>query len=96
MASPEQQLMGMNRQSSRLGGCSFWSTAGQGAGATFFTVYIDDIDEVVRFIEFLQKFADDTKLGNTVTSPEDRGRLQLALTNFCDLVLIWGMSKNAK
>ncbi len=38
-------------------------------------VYIDDIDEVVRFIEFLQKFADDTKLGNTVTSPEDRGRL---------------------
>jgi hypothetical protein len=40
-------------------------------GPPLFTIYIDDIDDIVRFTKILRKFADDTKLGNTVATPED-------------------------
>ena len=53
-------------------------------GPPLSTIYIDEIDDIVRFIEILRKFADDTKLGNTVATPDDRGRLQLALTKLCE------------
>ncbi len=42
-------------------------------GPPLSTIYIDDIDDIVRFIEILRKFADDTKLGNTVATPEEGG-----------------------
>ena len=61
-----------------------------------FTIYIDDIDDIVRFIEILRKFADDTKLGNSVATLEDRGRLQLALTKLCEWARTWGMEFNIK
>ncbi len=41
-------------------------------GPPLFTVYINDIDIAAEFIRILRKFADDTKLGNTVMDPEDR------------------------
>jgi hypothetical protein len=62
-------------------------------GPPLFTIYIDDI---VRFIEILRKFADDRKLGNTVATPEDRGRLELALTKLCELARTWGMEFNIR
>ena len=65
-------------------------------GPPLFTIYIDDIDDIVRFIKILRKFADDTKLGNTVATPEDRGRLQLALTKLCEWARTWGMEFNIK
>ncbi len=43
-------------------------------GSVLGTVFIDDIDSVVDWIDLLRKFADDTNLGNTATSPEDRER----------------------
>ncbi len=61
-----------------------------------FTVFIDDIDSVVDWIDLLRKFADDTKLGNTATSPEDRERLQLSLDKLCEWAKTWGMEFNVK
>ncbi len=40
--------------------------------------------------------ADDTKLGNTATSPEDNERLQLALDKLCKWAKTWGMEVNVK
>jgi hypothetical protein len=51
---------------------------------------------VVEFIKILRKFADDTKLGNTVSTPEDRERLQLALKKLCEWAQLWGMECNIK
>jgi hypothetical protein len=65
-------------------------------GPPLFTIYIDDIDDIVRFTKILRKFADDTKLGNTVATPDDRGRLQLALTKLCEWARTWGMEFNIK
>ena len=65
-------------------------------GPPLFTVFIDDIDSVVDWIDLLRKFADDTKLGNTATSPEDRERLQLALDKLCEWARTWGMELNVK
>jgi hypothetical protein len=65
-------------------------------GPPLFTIYIDDIDAVVEFIEMLRKFADDTKLGNTVSTPEDKERLQLALNKLCEWAQLWGMEFNIK
>ncbi len=65
-------------------------------GQLLFTIYIDNIDDIVRFIKILWKFADDTKLGNTIATPEDRGRLQLALTKLCEWARSWGMEFNIK
>jgi ribonucleases P/MRP protein subunit RPP40 len=65
-------------------------------GPPLFPIYINDIDDIVRFIKILRKFADDTKLGNTVATPEYRGRLQLALTKLCEWARSWGMEFNIK
>jgi hypothetical protein len=65
-------------------------------GPPLFTVYINDIDMTAEFIKILRKFADDTKLGNTVMDPEDRERLQLALNKLCEWAQIWGMEFNIK
>jgi ribonucleases P/MRP protein subunit RPP40 len=65
-------------------------------GPPLFTIYIDDIDDIVRFIKILRKFSDDTKLGHSVATPEDRGRLQLALTKLCEWARTWGMEFNIK
>jgi hypothetical protein len=42
-------------------------------GPPLFTVFINDLDDVIKCIELLKKFADDTKLGQTAT-PRDRPR----------------------
>jgi hypothetical protein len=65
-------------------------------GPPLFTVFIDDIDLVVELIDILRKFADDTKLGNTASSPEDKEKLQLALDKLCEWARTWGMQFNIK
>ncbi len=40
-------------------------------GPPLFTVFINDLDDMIKCIELLKKFADDTKLGQTAT-PEGR------------------------
>ncbi len=47
-------------------------------GPVLFMIYINDID--VRFNNFIAKFGDDTKTGNSVISDRDRQRLQKDLS----------------
>jgi hypothetical protein len=60
-------------------------------GPPLFTAFINDIDEVIKCIELIKKFADDTKLGQTA-SPEGQARMQEAL----DRLWEWGMQFNEK
>jgi hypothetical protein len=64
-------------------------------GPILFLIFINDLDDDAMFIELLKKFADDTKLGHTATTPEDRETLQIALDNLCDWSEKWGMAFNS-
>jgi hypothetical protein len=64
-------------------------------GPPLFTIFIDDIDLAVEFIELLKKFADDTKLGQTATQ-EGKEKLQRALDRLCEWAQQWGMEFNVK
>jgi len=83
------------------GECSDWeevlSGVPQGSvlGPPLFTVFINDLDFAVKFIELLKKFADDTKLGQTATR-EGQEKLQRALDMLCEWAHQWGMEFNVK
>jgi ribonuclease P/MRP protein subunit RPP40 len=64
-------------------------------GPPLFTVFINDLDQAVKFIELLKKFPDDTKLGQTATQ-EGRACLQRALDLLCEWADQWGMEFNVK
>jgi hypothetical protein len=59
-------------------------------------IFINDLDVAASLIEILRKFADDTKLGQTMSTDEDRERLQQALNSLCDWADKWGMEFNIK
>jgi ribonuclease P/MRP protein subunit RPP40 len=63
-------------------------------GPLLFIIFINDMDEVVRQINILKKFADDTKLGKTVRVEKDREDLQDALDKMCTWADKWGMVFN--
>ena len=65
-------------------------------GPLLFLIFINDIDEAVSTIEIIRKFADDTKIGNSMVSMEDKQRLQEALDKLCCWADTWGMSLNTK
>ncbi len=64
-------------------------------GPPLFTVFINDLDDVIKCIELLKKFADDMKLGQTAT-PEGQARIQEALDKLCEWARTWGMQFNEK
>jgi hypothetical protein len=45
--------------------------------------FINDINEAVERAEIIKKFADDTKMGQSMVSNEDRDELQQALDSLC-------------
>jgi hypothetical protein len=61
-----------------------------------FFYFINDLDGAALLIEILRKFADDTKLGQTVGTDQDKEKLQQALDNQCDWADKWGMEFNIK
>jgi hypothetical protein len=63
-------------------------------GPLLFIIFINDMDEVIRQINILKKFADDTKLGKTVRVEKDREELQEALDQLCIWAEKWGMVFN--
>jgi hypothetical protein len=65
-------------------------------GPILFLIFINDLDSAVQLIEIIRKFADDTKLGQTVGSQEERENLQQALDNLCNWAELWGMEFNVK
>jgi hypothetical protein len=65
-------------------------------GPILFLIFINDLDSAVQLIDIIRKFADDTKLGQTVGSQEERENLQQALDNLCNWAELWGMEFNVK
>ncbi len=64
-------------------------------GPLLFLVFINDLDSAAR-LEILKKFADDTKLGQTAATPEDREKLQRTLDDLCEWGRTWGIVFNVK
>jgi hypothetical protein len=65
-------------------------------GPLLFLIFINDIDDAAAAVDILRKFADDTKLGNTIRSEADHRQLQEALNNLTNWSEKWGMSFNVK
>ena len=63
-------------------------------GPTLFVIFINDIDSLCTLITIIKKFADDTKLGQKVTSIEDRDKLQKCLDDLYTWADTWGMLFN--
>ena len=65
-------------------------------GPLLFIVYINDIDSAAESLDVIRKFADYSKVGQTMASTEDKVKLQEALDRFCDWADTWGMAFNIK
>ena len=65
-------------------------------GPILFLIFINDLDLAVEFVELLRKFADDTKIAQTIRSDEDRNTLQAALDSLLDWAARWGMTFNVQ
>ena len=65
-------------------------------GPLLFIIFINDIDMVLHLIEVVKKFADDTKVGHRVGTPEQRDQLQAALDGLTEWARDWGMTFNVK
>ena len=84
------------------GKCSDWADVLSGVpqgsvlGPILFLIFINDLDAASSVIQVMKKFADDTKLGHTVSSEAERGELQGALDNLGNWAELWGMEFNVK
>jgi ribonuclease P/MRP protein subunit RPP40 len=65
-------------------------------GPILFLIFINDLDGAASLIEILRKLADDTKLGQIMSTDEDKEKLQQALDNLCAWADRWGMEFNIK
>lgn len=65
-------------------------------GPTAFSIYNNDADIIAVLISILNKFADDTKIGNKITSQQDHINLQQCPDDLCRWADKWGMRFNEK
>ncbi len=63
-------------------------------GPILFLIFINDLDSVVRMIEVVKKFADNTKIRKSVRNEEDRLSLQQAIDSLAEWAANWGMAFN--
>ena len=98
----DNQLASQNRQQRVVlnGRASSWkevlSGVPQGSvlGPLLFLIFINNLDEAAASVSLLKKFADDTKMGQKSSTPEDRAALQKALDDLCNWADTWGMEFN--
>ena len=80
-----------------MGSCALRGAAGeQGSvlGPLLFLIFINDLDCEAESVETILKFADDTKVAQTIRSSEDRDKLQTALDRLEAWTETWGISFN--
>lgn len=63
-------------------------------GPLLFLIFINDIDEAVKLIDLIKKFADDTKAAQGMRTDADRIKLQKALDQLCAWADKWDMEFN--
>ena len=63
-------------------------------GPLLFLIFINDIDDTVKLIDLIKKFADDTKAAQGIRSDADRLKLQTALDQLCAWADKWDMEFN--
>jgi ribonucleases P/MRP protein subunit RPP40 len=61
-------------------------------GPLLFSISINDLDDMAMRKQLLRKFADDTKIGQVLDSPESTRQLQQMLDRLCEWATRWGMS----
>ena len=86
-----------------LNGCfSDWSRVYSGVpqgsvlGPLAFVIFINDLDDEAGLITIINKFADDTKLGQRIVNEEDKDKLQDCLTKLTNWASKWCMEFNVK
>ncbi len=60
-------------------------------GLILFLVFINDLDDVMTKIEVLKKFADGTKMGQTVGNMEEK-KLQMTIANLIEWASAWAIA----
>ena len=65
-------------------------------GPLLFLIFINDLDKAAEAVELIKKFADDTKIGQSVGCMDGVEKLQVALTELCKWSEDWGMEFNVK
>ncbi len=63
-------------------------------GPLLFIIFTDDIDSAAELISIINKFADDTKLGQAIHNEQDYDALQQCLNSICEWAKLWGMKFN--
>ena len=98
-----QNWLNNRRQRVIINGCkSDWLTVLSGVpqgsvlGPLAFIIFINDLDDAVKLLTILNKFADDSKAGHVIRSQNDQITLQNALNALCKWASDWGMQFNEK
>jgi hypothetical protein len=96
----ENWLAGRKQRTVLNGKASDWEDVGSGVpqgsviGPLAFIIFINDLDLMVILINIMNKFADDTKLANTILSNVDVSNLQECLNRLVAWANTWGMQFN--
>ena len=86
----------LNGKSSRTTDVKSGVPQGSVLGPLLFIIYIEDIDACATAISIINKFADDTKLGQALSDPDSHTKLQQCLDKLGDWASTWCMSFNEK
>ena len=72
------------------------STQGSVLGPLAFVIFINDLDDCIKQLTIVNKFADDTNLGHRIESDQDRETLQRCIDNLLIWAEDWWMEFNVK
>ena len=65
-------------------------------GPLAFVIFINDLDYEAGLITIINKFADDKKLGQRISSEDDKDNLQECLTRLTNWASMWCIEFNVK
>ena len=89
-----QQKTVLNGESSQWSNILSGVVQGSVLGPLLFLIFINDLDAAAPLLNYINKFADDTKVGHRIASVEDRDILQASINLLHDWSVKWGMSFN--